>query len=288
MEMAVIVFLAAVGSVALIQAAVVVPEQHVYLVERLGRFHRTLRPGLHWVTPLVERVAYRHSQKELAVDIDEEICVTRDRVRIGLDGMLTLRVIDPWLASYEVENHLFGGVQLARTLIRREIGQIELDDVFVERDWINVRVAKELDKATAAWGVRVARYEIRNITPPRVILEAMEKELRAEREARASVLLSEASREAEINEAEGHAAAIGGIAKATADGLREVGRALSEQGGDAAMLLGIAEQYVRQLGEAGKARGALVVPEDLTDIASRIELATELATGIEGSPPSCE
>ena len=259
------------------KAAVVVPEENVYLVERFGEFHELLRPGLHLMIPYVYRVAYKHSLKELPVDISEQICITRDNVQVDVDAILYIQIVDPQKASYGVEGYEFAMVQIVHTLIRSEIGKMDLDGTFIERSAINMRVVNELDKASKPWGVRVVRYEIQSVTPPVVILQAMENQMRAEREKRAVVLTSEGHRDAKINEAKGQAAAIGAISTATADGLRDVALSLSESGGEAAMQLRIAEQYVEQFGALAKASTTLVVPANLTDIASMVTLATGIA-----------
>src|SRR5262245_43435441 len=250
------------------KTATVVPQQSAYVVENLGRYSRTLQAGFHILVPFVERIAYKHNLKEEAMDIPEQICITRDNVQVGVDGVLYLQVLDPAKASYGITNYRFAIVQLAQTTLRSEIGKIELDRTFEERATINAHVVSELDKASAPWGVKVLRYEIKNITPPRDVLQAMEKQMRAEREKRAVVLTSEGERDAKINQAEGEkqrvikeseakkqqqineahgqAEAILAVATATAEGLRRVGDAVSGKGGVEAMQLRVAEEYVKQ------------------------------------------
>jgi regulator of protease activity HflC (stomatin/prohibitin superfamily) len=239
--------------VVIARTTIVVPQQSAYVVEYLGRYHRTLQAGFHVLVPFVERVAYKHSLKEAAGDIPEQVCITRDNVQVGVDGVLYLKVLDPQRTSYGISNYMFAITQLAQTTLRSEIGKIDLDKTFEERNTINAAVVTELDKATEPWGVKVLRYEIKNINPPRDILAAMEKQMRAEREKRAVILASEGERDAkinqaegdkqrvikeseakrqqQINEAEGQAEAILAIASATAEGLRRVSEALTTAGG---------------------------------------------------------
>ena len=185
------------------KTAIVVPQQSAYIVEQLGKYSRTLSAGFHILVPFMERVAYRHSLKESAVDIPEQICITRDNVQVGIDGVLYMQVLDAARASYGIANYGFAISQLAQTTLRSEIGKIELDRTFEERGRINANVVSELDKATEPWGVKVLRYEIKNINPPRDVIQAMEKQMRAEREKRAVILTSEGERDAKINQAEG-------------------------------------------------------------------------------------
>ena len=280
------------------KTAVIVPQQSAYVVESLGKYSRTLRAGFHILIPFIERSAYRHSLKELALDIPEQICITKDNVQVGVDGVLYLQVLDPERASYGITDFVFAISQLAQTTLRSEIGKIDLDRTFEERGMINANVVAELDKASAAWGVKVLRYEIKNINPPTDVVNAMEKQMRAEREKRAVILTSEGEREAIINAAEGEkqsvikqseaakqqqtmaalgdAAAIGGGATATAEGLRRVAESLITQGGDAAMQLRIAEAYIEQFGELAKEANTLVVPANLSDLSSMVALATNI------------
>ena len=281
------------------KTATVVPQQSAYVVEYLGKYSRTLQAGFHILIPFFEKIAYRHSLKEIAADIPEQICITRDNVQVGVDAVLYMQVMDPHLASYGITNFGFAIAQLAQTTLRSEIGKIELDRTFEARGTINTNVVSELDKASVAWGVKVLRYEIKNITPPKDVLQAMEKQMRAEREKRAVVLTSEGERDAkinsaegdkqrvikqseankqqQINEAEGQAQAILAVATATAEGLRQVGIALSDRGGIEAMQLRIGEEYVKQFGKLAQAGTTLVVPANLTDLASIVTMATSIA-----------
>ncbi|MEX0734849.1 MAG: slipin family protein [Steroidobacteraceae bacterium] len=281
------------------KTAVVVPQQSAFVVENLGRYSRTIQAGFHILIPFIERIAYKHTLKEEAMDIPEQVCITRDNVQVGVDGVLYLQVLEASKASYGIANYRFAIIQLAQTTLRSEIGKIELDRTFEERQAINQNVVAELDKASAPWGVKVLRYEIKNINPPKDVLQAMEKQMRAEREKRAVVLTSEGERDAkinqaegekqrvikeseatkqqQINEAQGEAAAILAVATATAEGLRQVGEALSGRGGIEAMQLRVAEEYVKQFGQlANEAASTLIVPANLTDIASMIALATSV------------
>ncbi|MEZ5563638.1 MAG: stomatin-like protein [Gammaproteobacteria bacterium] len=287
--------LAILAIIVVLKTAVVVPQQSAYIVEYLGKYSRTLSAGFHILVPFVEVVAYRHSLKEQAIDIPEQTCITRDNVQVGIDGVLYLRVLDPQLTSYGITDYIFAIVQLAQTALRSEIGMIDLDRTFEVRAAINANVVAELDKASEPWGVKVMRYEIKNINPPQDVLSAMEKQMRAEREKRAVVLGSEGERDAkineaegdkqrvikaseaakqqQINEAEGEAAAILAVATATAEGLRQVAIAVREPGGAEAMQLRVAEDYLLQFGNLAKAGNTLVIPANLSDVASMLALA---------------
>ncbi len=291
--------------VVIVKTAVVVPQQSAYVVERLGRFSGVLEAGFHILFPFFDVVRYRHTLKEQAVDIPEQICITKDNVQVGVDGILYLKVLDAQRASYGISDYRFAISQLAQTALRSEIGKIDLDRTFEERTHINTQVVNELDKASGPWGIKVLRYEIKNITPPKDVLAAMEKQMRAEREKRAVILTSEgvrdaainsaeghkqqvikeseAKRQQQINEAEGQAAAILAVAQATAEGLRKVGEAVSTAGGFEAMQLRVAEQYVRELGQLAKSSTTLVLPATLTDVGSMIALAMKVIRK-EGEP----
>ena len=281
------------------KTAVIVPQQSAYVIESLGKYSRTMRAGFHILIPFIETAAYKHSLKELAFDIPEQVCITRDNVQVGVDGVLYLQVMNPERASYGITDFAFAISQLAQTTLRSEIGKIDLDRTFEERGMINANVVSELDKASDPWGVKVLRYEIKNINPPHDVLSAMEKQMRAEREKRAVILTSEGERDAkineaegekqrvikeseaakqqQINEAEGEAAAIRAVAAATAEGLQRVGQALTTEGGESAMQLRIAEAYVQQFGNLAKEGNTLVVPSNLADLSSMIALATNIA-----------
>jgi regulator of protease activity HflC (stomatin/prohibitin superfamily) len=288
------------------RTAVVVPQQRAFVVETLGRYSRTLQAGFHILVPFIDRVAYRHTLKEQPIDIPEQVCITRDNVQVGIDGVLYLQVLDARQASYGVENYLFAISQLAQTTLRSEIGKIDLDRTFEERAAINASIVTELDKASATWGVKVLRYEIKKIMPSLETLEAMEKQMRAEREKRAVILTSEgqrdalineaegqkqrvikeseASRQLQINEAEGEAQAILAVATATAEGLSRISSALRQPGGEDAMRLRVAEQYVAQLGKLAQEGNTFVIPANLSDVAGMLTLATTLVKGTPSAP----
>jgi len=288
-----------VAIVILLKTAIIVPQQNAFVVERLGKYAKTLNAGFHILVPFLERVAYKHTLKEQAIDIAEQICITKDNVQVGVDGVLYMQVLDPSRASYGIADYYFAISQLAQTTLRSEIGKIDLDRTFEERGTINQNVVAELDKASDPWGVKVLRYEIKNINPPRDVLGAMEKQMRAEREKRAVILTSEGDRDAkinqaegekqrvikeseaakqqQINEAEGEAQAILAVATATAEGLRRVANAVIDQGGAEAMQLRIAEQYIGEFGRLAKTGNTFVVPANLADLTSMMALATDIA-----------
>ena len=291
--------------VVIAKTAVVVPQQSAYVVERLGRYHATLAAGFHVLLPFVDAIRYRHSLKETAIDIPAQVCITRDNVQVGVDGILYLKVLNPERASYGISDFIFAISQLAQTTLRSEVGKIDLDRTFEERTNINLQVVTELDKASEAWGVKVLRYEIKNITPPHDVLAAMEKQMRAEREKRAVILTSEGQRDAavntaegekqqvikasearkqqQINEAEGQAAAILSVSGATAEGIRRVAEAIKQPGGYEAVQLRVAEQYVEQFGQLAKESNTLILPANASDVGSIIALAMK---SIQASRPA--
>src|SRR4051812_44483214 len=296
--------------VILAKTAVVVPQQAAYVVERLGRYSGTLQAGFHVLAPFVDVIRYRHSLKETAIDIPEQVCITRDNVQVRVDGLLYLKVLDAERASYGISNYTFAIAQLCQTTLRSEVGKIDLDKTFEERSQINLSVVSEVDKASEPWGVKVLRYEIKNITPPEDILAAMEKQMRAEREKRAVILTSEgqrdaaintaegnkqqtiknseASRQQSINVAEGQAEAILAIATATAEGIRRVAESIGVPGGLEAVNLRVAEQYVAQFGEIARGSTNLVLPANLADVGSMVALAMtaiKQQSPLGGPPP---
>jgi len=300
----VVILIAFFAIILLAKTLIVVPQQMAFVVENLGRYSRTIQAGFHVLVPFMERIAYRHSLKEQAADVAEQVCITRDNVQVAVDAVLYMQVLDPHRASYGIMNYAFAIGQLAQTTLRSEIGKIELDRTFEARGTINANVVAELDKACEAWGVKVMRYEIKNITPPKDVLSAMEKQMRAEREKRAVVLASEGERDAKINqaegdkqrvikaseaskqqkinEAEGQAAAILAVAKATAEGLRAVGETIAGRGGAEAMQLRLGEEYLRQFGGIAKESTTLVIPAQLSDLASVVTMATSILRGPAG------
>ena len=291
----VFVILAVLVLIVIAKTAIVVPQQSAYVVERLGRYHATLSAGFHVLLPFVDVIRYRHTLKETAIDIPAQVCITRDNVQVGVDGILYLKVLNPERASYGISDFGFAITQLAQTTLRSEVGKIDLDRTFEERTNINLQVVTELDKASEAWGVKVLRYEIKNITPPHDVLAAMEKQMRAEREKRAVILTSEGSRDAaintaegdkqqvikasearkqqQINEAEGQAAAILSVATATAEGIRRVAESIKLPGGYEAVQLRVAEQYVAQFGNLAKETNTLILPANASDVGAMIALA---------------
>lgn len=296
--MIVVLVLAVLVIIVLAKTTVVVPQQSAYVVERLGKFSGTLDAGFHILLPFLDVIRYRHSLKEQALDIPEQLCITRDNVQVAVDGVLYLKVMNPERASYGVTDYTFAIIQLAQTTLRSEVGKIELDRTFEERTTINLAVVSELDKATEPWGIKVLRYEIKNITPPEDVLAAMEKQMRAEREKRAVILnsegvrdsainaaegekqqvikASEANKQQQINEAEGQAAAILTVAEATAQGIRKIAEAIQSPGGYQAVQLRVAEQYINQFGNLAKEGNTLVVPATLSDVSAMIAMAMNI------------
>jgi len=292
--------------IVLAKTAVVVPQQSAYIVERLGKYSGTLQAGFHILTPFIDVVRYKLSLKEQAIDIPEQICITRDNVQVAVDGVLYLKVMNPERAVYGISDYIFAIAQLAQTTLRSEIGKIDLDKTFEERTNINTAVVSELDKASEPWGVKVLRYEIKNITPPKDVLSAMEKQMRAEREKRALILTSEGQRDSaintaegekqrvikaseaarmrQINEAEGQAQAILTVANATAEGIRRIAAAIQEPGGMEAVNLRVAEQYIQQFGNLAKQTNTLILPANLADLGGLI--ATAMSAVRQTSPAS--
>jgi regulator of protease activity HflC (stomatin/prohibitin superfamily) len=280
------------------KTAIVVPQQSAYVVERLGRYAGTLDAGFHILVPFIDVVRYKHSLKENAIDIPAQVCITRDNVQVGVDGVLYLKVMNPERASYGIQDYHFAISQLAQTTLRSEVGKIDLDKTFEERTNINTQVVSEVDKATDPWGVKVLRYEIKNITPPSDVLAAMEKQMRAEREKRAVILTSEGQRDAavntaegakqevikasearrqqQINEAEGEASAIMAVARATAEGIREVAAAMQAPGGAEAVQLRVAEQYITQFGNLAQKTNTMIIPATTSDISGMIATAMQV------------
>jgi regulator of protease activity HflC (stomatin/prohibitin superfamily) len=284
----------------------IVPEEEAWIVEQFGKYKRTLGPGLHLVIPFVQKVAYQHTLKEEAIDVSPQICITQDNVQVTVDGILYLEVRDPLKASYGIEDYRFASAQLSQTTMRSEIGKIELDKTFSERAEINDAIVKSVDEASDPWGIKVTRYEIRDITPTPTVMQAMEQQVRAEREKRAEVLNSEAERESRINvskgerqeainlsqgerqkrinEADGRAQAIEVVAEATADGIAEVAKAIGAPKGRQAVSLRIAEQFIQQLGEVLDSAETAVYPYDLAQLKSVLD-SMLARTGVAGDAP---
>lgn len=276
----------------------IVPQRSAYVVERLGKYQGTLLAGFHILIPFVDRIAYVQTLKEQAIDVPSQICITRDNISVEVDGILYLQLMDPQKASYGIDNYHFAASQLAQTTMRSIIGKLELDKTFEERDLINSQIVEAVDKASDPWGVKVTRYEVKNITPPQSIKDAMEKQMRAEREKRAVIAESEGDRQAKvnraegdkqeliarsegekqkrINEADGKASEIEAVAKATALGILEISKAINHEGGKDAVNLRIAEQYLQEFGKLAKTNNSIIIPSNLADISGMITAASSV------------
>ena len=280
----------------LFQVARVVPQRENFVVERLGKYNKTLSAGFHLLVPFIDRVAYKHTLKEQAVDVPSQSCITRDNIAVEIDGILYIQVVDAQLASYGIENYFFATAQLAQTTLRSEVGKIELDRTFEERDLINAQGVSAVDMASDPWGVKVLRYEIKDINPPPSVRDALEKQMRAERERRAVVAESEGDRQAKINvsegekqelinlseaqklkqikEAEGKAQEIELLANATAEGIRTIAQAINEVGGLDAVNLRVAEQYITEFGKLANENNTMILPSNVSDLASMVGTIT--------------
>jgi regulator of protease activity HflC (stomatin/prohibitin superfamily) len=276
----------------------VVPQQHAWVVERLGKYHATLAPGLNIVIPFIDRIAYKHSLKEIPLDVPPQVCITRDNTQLQVDGILYFQVTDAMRASYGSSNYIQAITQLAQTTLRSVIGKMELDKTFEERDHINTTIVNAIDESAANWGVKVLRYEIKDLTPPAEILHAMQRQITAEREKRAliaasegrrqeqiniasgereaAIARSEGERQAAINRAQGEANAIVAIAEASATALRQVGAAIREPGGEDAMNLRVAEHYVDAFGKLAKTNNSIIVPANLGEMSGLIASALQI------------
>jgi len=299
MEVALVLVVIAI--IFVVQTYKIVPQQHAWVVERLGRYDRTLVPGLKFVIPFVERVAYKHSLKEVPMDVPSQICITRDNTQLQVDGILYFQVTDPMRASYGASNYVVAITQLAQTTLRSVIGKMELDKTFEERDQINANVVAALDEAALNWGVKVLRYEIKDLTPPAEILRAMQAQITAEREKRAVIATSEGrrqeqinlaegeraafiarsegERQAEINKAQGEAAAITAVADATADAIRKIAAAIEQPGGAQAVQLKVAEKAVDAYGNLARTNNTMIVPGNMGEVAGLIGTAMALFRG---------
>ena len=284
--------------IVLTRTARIVPQKKAFLVERLGKYTKTLNAGFHILTPFLDRIAYRHSLKEMAVDVPPQTCITRDNIVVEVDGVLYLQVIDPVKASYGIEDYMYASTQLSQTTMRSEIGKLELDRTFEEREQINGSIIAAVDKASDPWGVKITRYEIKNIHPPQSVRDALEKQMRAEREKRAAIAESEGERQAKINvsegtkqeairqsegerqrrinEAEGRAQEIELVATATAEGIRRIAKAIEEPGGADAVNLRVAEQYVKEFGNLARQSNTIIIPSNLSDIGGFVAAAKSL------------
>ena len=287
-----------------VKSVKVVPQQTAWIVERLGKFHRVLNPGLNFIIPFIDRVAYRHSLKEIPLDTPSQICITRDNTQLSVDGVLFFQVTDPMRASYGTSNYVIAITQLAQTTLRSVIGRMELDKTFEERDVINSNVVAAIDEAALNWGVKVLRYEIKDLTPPQVILQAMQQQITAEREKRAviaasvgrkqeqinlatgekeaAIAKSEGEKQAEINKAQGQAAATVALAEATALAIEKIARASGEPGGMTAVNLQVAEKYVEAFSALAREGNTLIVPSNLSDLASLVSSTLTIVKGNAG------
>ena len=276
----------------------VVPQRTAIIVERLGKYKATYSAGFQIIIPFIDKIRYRHTLKEQATDVASQICITKDNIAVEVDGILYLQVLDPQKASYGIDNYRFASIQIAQTTMRSVIGKLELDRTFEERESINATIVAAVDKASEPWGVKVTRYEVKNISPPQTIRDAMEKQMRAEREKRAIIAESEGTKQAKINvaegdkqelikksegemqkrinEASGRASEIEQVAKATANGLRAIASAISEDNGLNAVNLRIAEQYLGAFGNLAKENNTLILPSNLTDVAGIVATATSV------------
>ena len=301
------IFVAIAAATILFMTAKVVPQREEWIVQRLGKYNRTLDAGLKILVPVIDQVAYKHTLKEQTFDVASQSCITKDNISVEIDGVLYMQVNDARAASYGVENYFIAISQLAQTTLRSEIGKIDLDRTFEERDTINARVVDAVDRAAEPWGVKILRYEIKDITPPASVRDALEKQMRAERERRAVVAESEGERQArinvsegdrqetinlseaeklkQINEAEGRAQEIKLVAEATAAGIREVASALTENGGREAVNLRIAEQWVSQFGQLAKTNNTMIVPAQLGDVATLVSTVMKSMETMNASSP---
>ncbi|MBT3696441.1 MAG: paraslipin [Gammaproteobacteria bacterium] len=290
--------------VVLLKTARVVPQREQFVIERLGKYSKTLDAGFHLLVPFVDVVAYKHTLKEQTLDVPSQSCITKDNISVEIDGVIYMQVNDARAASYGIENYVFATSQLAQTTLRSEIGKIELDRTFEERVTINSQVVEAVDRAAEPWGVKILRYEIKDIVPPASVKDALEKQMRAERERRAVVATSEGERQSrinvsegdrqeainlseaeklrQINEAEGRAEEIKLIAQATAHGLREVASALSEPGGREAVNLRVAEQWVKEFGKLAQTNNTMIVPAQLGDVATMVSTVMGTMGNISG------
>ena len=276
----------------------IVPQKMAFIIERLGKYSTTLEAGFHILVPFLDKVSYKHTLKEQAIDVAPQQCITKDNIAVEVDGILYMQVVDPKKASYGINNYAFASAQLAQTTMRSVMGKLELDKTFEERETINSAIVDAVDKASDPWGVKVTRYEVKNILPPQSIKDAMEKQMRAEREKRATIAESEGDRQAKINraegekqrmiaqsegekqkrinEAEGRAVEILKVAEATANGIREIASAINEKGGVNAVNLRIAEQYLNEFGKLAKTNNSIIIPSNLADIAGVIKAAASV------------
>ena len=294
----IVIAILVVAVIFVLKTVYVVPQQHAWIVERLGKYHATMGPGLHIVVPFIDRLAYRHELKEIPLDVPPQVCITKDNTQLQVDGILYFQVTDPMRASYGSSNYIQAITQLAQTTLRSVIGKMELDKTFEERDHINTTIVNAIDESATNWGVKVLRYEIKDLTPPKEILHAMQAQITAEREKRAliaasegrkqeqiniasgereaSIAKSEGEKQASINRAEGEAAAILAIAEASAEALRKTAAAIREPGGADAVNLKVAEQYVGAFAELAATNNSIIVPANMSDMSGLIASAMQI------------
>ena len=266
--------------IAIVKTAIIVPQKTAFIVERLGKYRCTLEAGFHILVPFIDRVAYRHTLKEQAIDVPPQECITKDNIAVSVDGILYMQVMDPAKASYGIGNYLFATTQLAQTTMRSEMGKLDLDRSFEERTAINAAIVSAVDKASDPWGIKVTRYEIKNITPPQSIRDAMEKQMRAEREKRAMIAESEGERQSKINRAEGERQQAIALSE-EAEGIRKVAEALSGKGGVESVNMQLAQQYLQQFGNLAKTNNTMIIPSDLANVAGVIKACTSIVKKVE-------
>ena len=305
MQEAVYIVILVIAAIFVVRSLKVVPQQHAWVVERLGKYHATLTPGLNILIPFIDRVAYQHSLKEIPLDVPSQVCITKDNTQLTVDGILYFQVTDPMRASYGASNYIIAITQLAQTTLRSVIGKMELDKTFEERTSINIAVVHALDEAAQNWGVKVLRYEIKDLTPPAAILHSMQAQITAEREKRALIAASEGRRQeqiniatgereafiarsegekqAEINNAQGEAAAIVAVAEANAEAIRKVAQAIREPGGEQAVQLKVAEKAVEAYSQLAQKNNTMIVPGNMTEVAGLIASAMAI---IQRTPPA--
>jgi len=302
MEVVIILVLIIFIMIVILKTARVVPQKTVFIIERLGKYKATLDAGFHILIPFLDKVAYKHELKEMVLEVPPQTCITKDNIAVEVDGILYMQIIDPIKASYGITNYKYASAQLAQTTMRSEIGKIELDKTFEEREKINTEIVAAVDKASSPWGLKVTRHEIKNIVPPASIKDAMEKQMKAEREKRANIAQSEGEKQAKINfaegekqkaialsegekmrkinEAEGQGQAIERVALATANSIREIANAINEKGGVDAVNLNIAQRYIDAFGQLAQKNNTLIIPNNLSDVAGVVSSMAKIFTSI--------
>jgi len=302
MEVVIILILIIFIMIVILKTARVVPQKTVFIIERLGKYKATLDAGFHILIPFLDKVAYKHELKEMVLEVPPQTCITKDNIAVEVDGILYMQIIDPIKASYGITNYKYASAQLAQTTMRSEIGKIELDKTFEEREKINTEIVAAVDKASSPWGLKVTRHEIKNIVPPASIKDAMEKQMKAEREKRANIAQSEGEKQAKINfaegekqkaialsegekmrkinEAEGQGQAIERVALATANSIREIANAINEKGGVDAVNLNIAQRYIDAFGQLAQKNNTLIIPNNLSDVAGVVSSLAKVFTSI--------